>query len=152
MESAAEPDDPEFEDAAHCWAAPHRPVVSPAKESAENAVKAPQIVGATKRAETPGAAQITKEAAENAVEALQIVGAAEVVETPGAARIVLEAVEAGEDPDAGDAAPYWAALHSVGLTKGGNSLGSEDAALWGGTAEQRFSRRWQGTFEDCSSE
>ena len=77
MESAAEPDDPEFGDAAHCRAAPHRPVVSPAKESAENAV-----------------------------EALQIVGAAEVVETPGAARIVLEAVEAGDDHDAGDAAPY----------------------------------------------
>ncbi len=64
------------------------------------------MVGATKRAETPGAAQITKEAAENAVEALQIVGAAEEVETPGAARIVLEAVEAGDDHDAGDAAPY----------------------------------------------
>ncbi len=43
MESAAEPDDPEFGDAAHCRAAPHRPVVNPAKESAENAVEAPQI-------------------------------------------------------------------------------------------------------------
>ena len=114
MESAAEPDDPEFGDAAHCRAAPHRPVVSPAKESAENAVEAPQIVGVTKVAETPGAAKLAKEAAVNAVEAPQILGAAEVAETPGAAkvaaRIVLEAAEAGDDPDAGDAAPYRAAL------------------------------------------
>ena len=54
-ESAAEPDDPEFGDAAHCRAALHRPVVGPAKESAENAVEASQIVEAAKVAKTPGA-------------------------------------------------------------------------------------------------
>ena len=36
MESAAEPDDPEFVNAAHCRAALHRSVASPAKEAADS--------------------------------------------------------------------------------------------------------------------
>jgi len=40
-------------------------------------------------------------------------------------------MEAGEDPDAGDADPYRAALHSpiVGSIKGTDSLGPEEADL-----------------------
>ena len=66
-----------FGDAAHCRAALHRSVATPTKEAAD--------VGATRVAESPGAAPIVKEAAENAIGASKIVGAARVAETPGAA-------------------------------------------------------------------
>ena len=76
MESAAEPDDLEFGDTAHCRLALRRPVVSLAKEAAENTVEASQITEAAKVAETQGAAQVAKEAFENTVEASQITEAA----------------------------------------------------------------------------
>ena len=77
MESAAELNVPEFGDAAHCRAALHISVSSPAKE-------ATQIVGAARVAEIPGAAPVVKEAAEKA---------ARVADTSGAAPVVKEAAE-----------------------------------------------------------
>ena len=91
MESA-EPDDPEFGDAAHCRAALHKPVAIPGKEAAKNTVEVPQIVGAVKIAETPGAAQVAQEAAENAVEAPQRLPKV-------AARIIVEKCESRNSLD-----------------------------------------------------
>ena len=78
---------------AHCRAALHRHVVSPAKEADENAVEAPQIVGAAKARQTPGAYQVAQEAAENAVEASQI-----------------GSIEERDSLDPEEAAPHKAAL------------------------------------------
>ena len=94
VKTAAEPDDPEFGDSAHCRAALHRPVTAPvAKEATESAVDVSQIVGAAKAAETPGAARVAPEAAENVVETSQIIGATKAAETPGAAPDAKEAAE-----------------------------------------------------------
>ena len=78
---------------AHCRAALHRHVASPAKEADENAVEAPQIVGAAKATQTPGASQVAQEAAENAVEASQI-----------------GSIEERDSLDPEEAAPHKAAL------------------------------------------
>ena len=77
-----------YEVAAHFTAALHTPVVSPAKEAAENTVRAYQIGRTVNVACTSGAAPLVKEAAANAVEASRIVGAAVVVETLGAATVM----------------------------------------------------------------
>ena len=74
-----------YGDAAHCRTAFHRPVVSPAKEAAENTERASQIGRTDNIAGTSGEAPLVKEAAENALEAFRIVGTAKEAETLGAA-------------------------------------------------------------------
>ena len=92
VESSAELDNPEFGDAPHWWAALHRFVASPAKEAAD--------VGAARVVDTPGTAPVVKEAAENAVGVSQIVGATKAAETPGAARDAARiTLEGAKEPE-----------------------------------------------------
>ena len=102
MESAVEPEDPVYGDAAHCRRAYHRPVASPVKEAAENAVGTSQILRTANVAETSGAASVLKEAAENTVRASQIERTANLAETPGPAPVgkvtAMILVEASHEP------------------------------------------------------
>jgi len=69
VESAAEPEDSEYGDTAHCRTAFHRPVASPVKETAENAVGTSQILRTANVAEAQVAAPVVKVAARITVEA-----------------------------------------------------------------------------------
>ena len=89
---AGDTEDPKFGDAAHCGAALHRSIAIPAKEAAD--------VGAARVVDTPGTAPVVKEAAENAVGVSQIVGATKAAETPGAARDAARiTLEGAKEPE-----------------------------------------------------
>ena len=82
-------------------------------------------------------------------------------DTGDTAPSVDEGAEAGDDPDAGDAAPYRAALHSptVGSTKGGDGPGPieatpHNAALlrpWTPDLDPELNERLRDTAESCTS-
>ena len=88
MESKTEPEDTEYGEDAHCRTTLHRPVDSPAKEAAENTVRAYQIGRTVKVAWTSEAAPLVKEEAEITVEASWIVGTAKVTGTLEAALVM----------------------------------------------------------------